>query len=284
MKPAPFDFHAPADLAGVLDLLAAHGEEARVLAGGQSLVPLMNLRVVQPATLISINRCDDLDVISEQDGRLHCGARVRQAVAEESALVQKLCPLLAKALPYVGGQSNRNRGTICGSIAHADPLAELPAVALALDAEMHVASTSGTRRIAAQDFFLGELETALLPGELLAAVSFEGQAANERSVFLELGNRQHGFAVVGLAMRLEMKDGRCARARIAVMGGGPTAIRLPAAEAALEGNMVDNASVSAAVSALRETVDPPRDVHADADYRRDTLGVLLDRALRQEGD
>ena len=144
MKPASFDFRAPVDLAGVLDQLAVSGEDARILAGGQSLVPLMNLRMVQPAVLISINNCDDLDTITRKDGHLLCGARVRQAVAEENELVRRDCPLLAAALPYVGGQANRNRGTVCGSIAHADPLAELPAVALALDAELHVACTSGT--------------------------------------------------------------------------------------------------------------------------------------------
>ena len=282
MKPAPFDFQAPTDLAGVLDVLAAHGDDARVLAGGQSLVPLMNLRMVQPAILVSINRCGDLDSIGQEDDRLVIGARVRQANAEENALVQRDCPLLAAALPHVGGQANRNRGTVCGSIAHADPLAELPAAALALDAEMHVASAAGTRRIAAADFFLGELDTALEPGELLQAVAFQRQQPEERSVFLELGNRRHGFAVAGLALRLAMQENRCVLARIAVMGGGATALRMPDAEAILEGSAVDDAAIAAAVKALRAAVDPPQDVHADADYRRHALGVLLERALRQE--
>ena len=281
MKPAPFEFESPPDMAGVLDLLATHGEDARVLAGGQSLVPLMNLRMVQPALLISINRCDDLDTIARQDGRLLIGARVRQAAAEENDFVRQDCPLLAKALPYVGGQANRNRGTVCGSIAHADPLAELPAVALALEAEMHVVSTSGTHRIEAGDFFQGELDTALEPGEFLQAVSFESQQPDERSVFLELGNRRHGFAVAGLALRMALQNGRCALARIAVMGGGATAMRISAAEAVLEGRAVDDAAISAAVEALQAAVDPPHDVHADADYRREALGVLLGRALRQ---
>lgn len=282
MKPAPFDFESPTNLAGVLNLLAAHGDDARILAGGQSLVPLMNLRMVQPAMLISINRCDDLDTISRQDDRLICGARVRQATAETNALVRQDCPLLAAALPHVGGQANRNRGTVCGSIAHADPLAELPAVALALDAEMHVASASGTRQIAAEDFFLGELDTALEPGEFLQAVGFRRQHADERSVFLELGNRKHGFAVAGLALRLAIANGHCTLARVAVMGGGPTVQRIAAAEAALEGSALDDTAIKASVAALRDAVKPPDDVHADADYRRQALGVLLDRALRTE--
>ena len=251
MKPASFDFRAPAELAGVLDQLAAYGDDARILAGGQSLVPLMNLRMVQPAVLISINKCDDLDTIARKDERLFCGARVRQAAAEENELVRQDCPLLAAALPYVGGQANRNRGTVCGSIAHADPLAELPAVALALDAEMHVASKSGTHRIAAEDFFLGELDTALKPGELLQAVAFKRQLSTERSTFLELGNRRHGFAVAGLALRLEIEDGSCTMARIATMGGGAVAQRISSAEAVLEGAAIDETVIVAAVAALR---------------------------------
>jgi len=282
MKPASFDFRAPAELAGVLDQLAAYGDDARILAGGQSLVPLMNLRMVQPAVLISINKCDDLDTIARKDERLFCGARVRQAAAEENELVRQDCPLLAAALPYVGGQANRNRGTVCGSIAHADPLAELPAVALALDAEMHVASKSGTHCIAAEDFFLGELDTALKPGEFLQAVAFKRQLSTERSTFLELGNRRHGFAVAGLALRLEIEDGSCTMARIATMGGGAVAQRISSAEAVLEGAAIDETVIVAAVAALRAALDPPHDVHADADYRRHALGVMLDRALRSK--
>ena len=282
MKPASFDFRAPVDLAGVLDQLAVSGEDARILAGGQSLVPLMNLRMVQPAVLISINNCDDLDTITRKDGHLLCGARVRQAVAEENELVRQDCPLLAAALPYVGGQANRNRGTVCGSIAHADPLAELPAVALALDAEMHVASTSGTRRISAEDFFKGELETALMPNEFLEAVAFKRQSAAERSIFLELGNRRHGFAVVGLALRLLIEDDRCTMARIATLGGASVAQRTLPAESVLEGRKIDENVTVAAVEALRGGLNPPEDVHADADYRRHALGIMLDRALRSE--
>ena len=282
MKPASFDFLAPVDLADVLDQLAVSGEDARILAGGQSLVPLMNLRMVQPAVLISINNCDDLDTITRKDGHLLCGARVRQAVAEENELVRQDCPLLAAALPYVGGQANRNRGTVCGSIAHADPLAELPAVALALDAEMHVASTSGTRRISAEDFFKDELETALMPNESLEAVAFKRQSAAERSIFLELGNRRHGFAVVGLALRLLIEDDRCTMARIATLGGASVAQRNLPAETVLEGRKIDENVTVAAVDALRGGLNPPEDVHADADYRRHALGIMLDRALRSE--
>jgi carbon-monoxide dehydrogenase medium subunit len=282
MKPAAFDFAAPDTLAGVVEVLGEHGEEARVLAGGQSLVPLMNLRMVRPSMLVSINRCAELDHVTLADGALLVGALVRQADAERHALVREHCPLLAAALPHLGGQANRNRGTVCGSIAHADPLAELPAVALALDAEMIVAGRAGERRIAAGDFFLGELATAIGPGELLRAVAFRARQPGERCAFLEVGNRRHGFAVAGVALRWRIADGRCDFARVAAMGAGPTACRVPAAEAALLGSPVDSVAIAAAAAAMQEAVSPPTDVHADAGYRRHVLGVLLRRGLEGE--
>jgi carbon-monoxide dehydrogenase medium subunit len=281
MKPAPFAFCAPDDLAGVLDALAEHGEEGRILAGGQSLVPLMNLRLVRPEMLISINRCDDLDYLRLEDRHLVCGARVRQAAAEESELVQRECPLLAMALPHVGGQANRNRGTVCGSLAHGDPLAELAAAALALDGEMRIAARGGGRTVAAAEFFLDGLSTALRPGEMLQAVAFQRQGANERSAFLEMGNRKHGFAVAAVAIRLGIDDGRCAFARIAMLGAGETARRIGEAEDILAGSQLDEATIGAAVAAAREAVQPPGDLHADAPFRRHVLATLLGRALEQ---
>ena len=279
MKPARFEYRAPTDLSDVLEQLNQYGDDARVLAGGQSLVPLMNLRLVQPAVLVSINRCSDLNTITQQDESLLFGARVRQVMAEECELVRKYCPLLLEALPYVGGQANRNRGTVCGSIAHADPLAELPAVALALDAVVHVASKYGTRRIAAEEFFLGELTTALKPNEFLESIAFSRQSPDEHSIFLELGNRNHGFAVVGLALRLVMRKGYCTLIRIVALGAGITAKRIHSAETILENSLVDKRVIALAIEALRDEVDPPNDVHADANYRRHVLGVLLERAL-----
>ncbi len=282
MKPASFDFRAPRDLAGVLAALAELGEEARVLAGGQSLVPLMNLRMVRPQALVSINGCDDLDYIRIEDGRLALGARVRQAQAEESALVGAECPLLAAALPYCGPQATRNRATVCGSLAHADPVAELPAVAAALDAEFEIAGKHGTRRVPAEQFFVSELANCMQPGEMLAAVRFDRAADGERSAFLEVGNRRHGFAVAGVALRLSLDGaGRCSFARIAMIGAGPVAARVRAAEDRLSGAVLDDVTVDAAADAAEAAVRPPADAHADADYRRHVLGVLLKRALRQ---
>ena len=282
MKPAPFAFRAPDKLAGVVEILTEHGDDARVLAGGQSLVPLMNLRVVRPEMLVSINSCAELDFIAQRNGHLEIGALVRQADAETHDMVRADCPLLAAALPHLGPQANRNRGTVCGSIAHADPLAELPAVALALDAEMIVAGSTGERRIAAGEFFLGELTTAIEPGEMLRAVAFQRRTGDEYYAFLEVGNRRHGFAVAGLALRWRVENGTCTFVRVAMMGAGPTAYRAAAVEAALVGSHLDEAAIAAAVDAIHKTVTPLSDMHADADYRRNVLGVLLRRGL-QEG-
>ena len=281
MKPAPFAFCAPVDLAGVLEALAANGEDGRILAGGQSLVPLMNLRLVRPEMLISINRCEELDYLRVEGDRLVCGALVRQAMAEESDLVRRECPLLAMVLPHVGGQANRNRGTVCGSLAHGDPLAELAAAALVLDGEMRIASKDGQRIVAAEDFFLDGLTTALQPGEILAAVAFRRQGGNERSAFLEMGNREHGFAVAAVATRLGMNGGHCEFARIAMLGAGPTARRIREAEDVLTSGEIDDTAIAAAVTAARETIEPASDLHADGEFRRHVLATLLERSLRQ---
>jgi carbon-monoxide dehydrogenase medium subunit len=281
VKPAPFAFCAPEDLAGVLEALAANGEDGRILAGGQSLVPLMNLRLVRPEMLISINRCEELDYLRVEGDRLVCGALVRQAMAEESDLARRECPLLAMALPHVGGQANRNRGTVCGSLAHGDPLAELAAAALVLDGEMRIASKDGQRIVAAEDFFLDGLTTALQPGEILAAVAFRRQGGDERSAFLEMGNREHGFAVAAVAVRLGMNGGHCEFARIAMLGAGPTARRIREAEDVLTSSEIGEAVIEGAVSAARETIEPPSDLHADGEFRRHVLATLLERALRQ---
>jgi carbon-monoxide dehydrogenase medium subunit len=282
MKPAPFEFIAPADLGGVLQALAQHGEDGRILAGGQSLVPLLNLRLAQPRVLISINSCADLDYIRREGDRLVIGARVRQARALESADVHACCPLLAAALPHLGGMANRNRGTICGSLAHADPLAELPAVAVALDAQFTLASGKGRRRVAARDFFVDQLTTCIEPGEMLEQVSFPCAANGTRAVFLEVANRGHGFAVAGVGAQLRLDNtGLCAEIRLAAIGGGSIARRLINAEKVLAGRAPISTAIADAAAAASQEVDPSSDIHADADYRREVIGVLVGRAMTQ---
>jgi CO/xanthine dehydrogenase FAD-binding subunit len=279
MKPAPFSFVAPESLDEVVQAMATHGEDARILAGGQSLVPLMNLRLARPEVLVSINRCRELDYIRLAGDRLVVGALVRQIDAENDSLVHAECPLLAEALPYVGLPATRNRGTVCGSLAHCDPLAELPAVALALEAELVLTSTAGERRVPAHDFFVTEMTTAIEPGEVVSAVTFARQDPSERSALHEVTNGGHVFPVGGVALRWAGSGGVCTMARIAAFGVGSVAQRLTDAENALVGSDLGPAAIAAAVAAARGEVDPTGDLHADADYRRHMVGVLLERGL-----
>ncbi|MPZ36284.1 MAG: xanthine dehydrogenase family protein subunit M [Rhodospirillales bacterium] len=281
MKPAPFEFFAPRTREEVLELLARYGDDARILSGGQSLVPLMNMRIVQPRILISINKCPELSYIRRSDGHLACGALTRQAEAEDSAEVRSACPLLSEAMPLVGGAANRNRGTVCGSMAHADPLAEPPAVAVALEAEMVVGSAGGRRILPAEAFFVSELTNAMAPGEMLEEVRFPARR-DARAAFVEIANRQHGFAVVGVAAQLEMDTaGLCRSARLAAIGVGPTPARLRAAERVLEGQAVTDLTLKHVAEAARETIEPVGSFHADAAYRLHMAGVLARRAVAQ---
>ena len=281
MKPAPFSFVAPETLDGVVEALATHGEDARILAGGQSLVPLMNLRLARPEVVVSINRCGELDYVRLSDDRLVVGALLRQIDAENSPLVQAECPLLAKALRYVGLPATRNRGTVCGSLAHCDPLAELPAVALALDAEMVLTSASGERQVPARDFFVADMTTCIEPDEVLSAVTFQRQDPSERSAVGEVSNGGHAFAVGGVVLRWASADGVCTMARIAAFGVGSVAQRLVEAEDALVGADLGPEAVAVAAAAARSAVNPTGDIHADAEYRRHLVGVLLERGLRE---
>ncbi|MCY4519067.1 MAG: FAD binding domain-containing protein [Acidimicrobiaceae bacterium] len=279
MKPAPFSFVAPESLDEVVEALARHGDDARILAGGQSLVPLMNLRLARPEVLVSINRCRELDYIAVSDDRLVVGALVRQIDAETDPLVAAECPLLAQALPYVGLPATRNRGTVCGSLAHCDPLAELPAVALALEAELVLTSAAGERRVPAHDFLVAEMTTSIDEGEVLSAVAFKRQDPSEQSALAEVSNGGHVFPVGGVALRWASEEGVCVMARIAAFGVGSVAQRLTDAEAALVGSDLGPAAIAAAVAAARSAVDPTGDIAADADYRRHLVGVLVERGL-----
>lgn len=282
MKPAKFEFHAPRTLGEVLSLLDQYGEDARVLAGGQSLVPLMNFRILQPAALISINHCPELARLSLEGGYLRIGALVRQIEAERSPLVQQHVPLLARALPQVGGVANRNRGTVCGSLAHADPLAELTAVAAALDARFVISSVRGQREVSAKDFFIADLTTCIEPGEMLEAVLFPLAAPGTRAAFVEVGNRGHGFAVVGVGAQLVLDAGeRVSEARIAAIGVDSVPLRLSDAEQALMGRALNADALAAASEAARQAVDPTGSFHADAAYKRRLVGTLVARAVQQ---
>jgi len=280
MKPAPFEFHAPDSEEEIHSLLDEHGDEARILAGGQSLVPLMNMRILQPSVIISLNRCHTLAYLEADGDCIRCGALTRQATAEESKLVERHLPLLRAALPHVGVAANRNFGTVCGSLTHADPLAELPSVASALDATFVITSARGIREVGADAFFVSALTTCIEPGEMLREVRFPKAARNARCVFLEVANRAHGFAVAGLAAYVELDpEKRCTRARLAAMGMGDTAVRLSEAEAVLENEALTEKLIDGAAMAATGGVEPDGDAHASADHRRHLVGVLVKRAL-----
>jgi CO/xanthine dehydrogenase FAD-binding subunit len=280
MKPAPFEYHRPDTVDEALALLAQHGWDAKLLAGGQSLVPAMNFRLAQPGVLIDLNRIPGLDYIRERDGGLRIGTMARQGVAERSGLIARAAPLVAEALPLVAHPQIRNRGTMGGSIAHADPAAELPAVMLALDARFHVMGPNGSRTVAADEFFTGLFATALEHDEMLGEIEIPPQAARPGWSFMEISRRHGDFALAGLAVSLSVDgDGKGDGARIALLGvgEGPTLAR--GAADALAGAAPGPDAFRAAAEAARAEVDPPADIHASSDYRRHLVGVLVERAL-----
>ena len=280
MKPAPFEYHRPESVEEALALLASHGYDAKVLAGGQSLVPAMNFRLAQPAVLVDLNRVPGLDYVAERGGVLRIGAMARQRAVERSERVARLAPLVAEALPHVAHPQIRNRGTLGGSIAHADPAAELPAVMLALGARFHLAGPNGTRAVDAEDFFLGLFATALEPEELLLEVEVPVRPPRSGWAFDELSRRHGDFALAGIAAAVVLgEDGRCADARIALLGVGDGPVLSRGAADVLLAEDATDEGIAAAAEAAAAELDPPSDIHASAEYRRRLAEVLVRRVL-----
>jgi carbon-monoxide dehydrogenase medium subunit len=283
VKAAPFVYHAPRDVDAATAVLAEHGEEAKVLAGGQSLVPMMALRLATPAHVVDIGRIESLGATTVDDDGIRVGANVSQRALERLSGLRRRSPLLADALPLIAHPPIRNRGTVCGSLAHADPAAELPAAMLALDATFVARSARGARRIAADDFFVSFLETALEPDELLSDVHVPPTPTGAGSAFAELSRRNGDFALAGIAVHLVAgDDGTIVDARVAACGLASTPIRLRAGEDALTGRSIaelrggDLDEVAALATA---GLDPPSDVHAPSSYRTHVARVLLRAAL-----
>lgn len=281
LKPPPFEYHAPRTVDEVLDLLAEHGDDARPLAGGQSLVPLMSLRLAGPAVLVDVTRAG-LDTVTTEDGWLTLGATVRERAAERSALVAERAPLLAAALPLVGHPAIRARGTVGGSLAHADPAGELPAVVVALDAEVVAASRArGRRTIAAADLYDGYFTTVLEPDEVLTEVRLPAPPPASGAAFEEVARRHGDFAMAGVAATVTLgPDGSVAEARLALSGVAETPVRAREAEAVLVGRVPDDGALAAAAEAATAGLSPPSDLHGSSAYRRHVAGVLVRRALR----
>src|SRR5947209_4505276 len=279
MKPPPFDYVAPTSINEAVAALAQGGIEAKVLAGGQSLVPLLNFRLARPALLVDLNRVAELAYVTERDGGIAIGAMTRQARVERDPALAHSQPLLREAIRWVGHAAIRSRGTIGGSLAHADPAAELPAVAVCLDAQFSVIGPRGRRSIPAADFFLGYLSTALEPDEILVEAWLPALAPSTGQAWLEFARRHGDFALAGVAVSLCLR-GECVQtARIVLTGVGGTPVRAREAETLLIGSSVLE-RVSAAADAVRSAIDPDADIHASKEYRAHLAGVLTERAVR----
>jgi aerobic carbon-monoxide dehydrogenase medium subunit len=281
VKPAPFAYVRAASLDQVFDLLARHGDEARVLAGGQSLIPTLNLRLSAPALLIDINGLEELAGIAVEDGVLRIGALTRHRTIEQSSEIARDGPLLKMAMPYIAHPAVRNRGTIGGSIALADPAAELPACAVALRAQIELRGANGPRTVEATGFFRDLYETDLRPGEVVSAVLMPKPEPGYRSAIAEFARRHGDYALVGLAAHARVDGSALDDVRLVFFGVGARPVRAHAAGAVLGGRELDQATVRAAQAALAEDLEPTADVHVSAATKLHLARVLTARVLRQ---
>ncbi len=284
MKPASFDYYAPDGLDEAVSLLAGLGDQGKVLGGGQSLIPVMNMRLAQPGALVDVCRIPELRGIEERDGHTWIGATTRQTAVLHSAQVAGRFPLIGAALGHVGHPANRSRGTFGGTIAHADPAAEMPTVATALDAEMVVAGPAGQRRVAAADFFKGYFTTCIEVDEILIGIEIPWRRG-ERTAwsFQELARRHGDFAMAGVALVAGLDaGGRVEDARLVLLAVDEVPVRARAAEAALRGRRLDEEGLAAAVGELAvEGLSPTGDFHATAEYRLAITRVLAERAVAE---
>ncbi len=280
MKPAPFDYIPTRSAAEALEALARHGDEAKVLAGGQSLMPMLNMRLARPAVIIDVNGAGELDYLNEAGGTLAVGARVRQRKLER--WTQSRVPLIAEALRWVGHLAIRNRGTVAGSIAHADPASELPALLVCLDGAAVARRIGSERVIPAGELFVAPLTTSLQPNELITEVRFTLPQPEAGWGFAEVTRRHGDFALVGAAALLWCAPGgRVAGARLVFFGVGPTAVRGAAAEALLTGQEPTAARLRDAARAAAASLSPDGDLHATSQYRSQVAEVLAERTLGQ---
>jgi aerobic carbon-monoxide dehydrogenase medium subunit len=279
VKPAPFDYHAPETVEDCLSVLAQHGDEAKILAGGQSLVPMLALRLARPEVLVDVNRVRELAAVRRENGSLVVGATTRHATLERDPEIAAASPLLARVAPHIGHFQIRNRGTLGGSLAHADPAAELPAVVRVLDAEIEVSGPNGTRRIPAADFFETVFTTSLEPDELVTAVRFPVWGAGSGFAVEEVARRHGDFAIVGALAAVQVHDGRLSKVAIGLTGMGSVPERAEAVERALTGTAVDDLELTDAGVQAVAHLEPSADVHAGPQYRKRVGAALVARAL-----
>ena len=285
MKPPPLEYHDPRSVDEALALLAEHGDESKVLAGGQSLVPLLNFRLARPERLIDINPIGELGYIRRRDGVLRIGTMARQVALEQSGVVAANWPLLTEAMTFVAHPQIRNRGTVGGSVAHADPAAELPVAFLALNATFHVRSKRGARSVPAAEFFLTHLTTALEPDELLAEIEVRPLPPRTGHAFTEFARRHGDFGLGGAAVLVTLDDDdACASASIVLLAADAVPLRAGDAERALVGRRIDAAAAADAARAAVQDVSPTGDIHGSSEYRRDLIEALVRRAVLTAGE
>lgn len=281
MKPAPFEYFAPTTLSEALDILHQHGGDAKVLAGGQSLVPLLSFRLVKPGAVVDINNIADLAYIRPADGAIQIGALTRQSDVLASDAVRRACPLLSHAMSLVGHPATRNRGTLCGSLAHADPAAEPAAVATVLNADLVVQSSRGRRVLKPDQFFVSYFTTALEPDEIVTEVRYPALGARTGWEFLEVSRRHGDFAVVAVAVVVTLGERNSIQGASVVLGGvGGTPVRARAVEEALVNSNATDDSLAKAAELVKAEIEPETDIHASATYRKDVAAVLVRRALQ----
>ncbi len=282
MKPAPFKYVKASSLAQALSLKAEHGDDARFLAGGQSLIPAMNFRLARPSVLIDINGLSELAGCSGADGgQVRLGALTRYRALERDGDFLKACPLFADALPHIAHPQIRNRGTVGGNLSHADPASELPAVAVAMGARLHLQSASGEREVDACDFFIGLLTTDVQPDEMLVDISLPVQKPRSGACFMEVARRRGDFALAGVAAIVTLDvERRCSEVRLGLCGVGETPVDASSAAEALIGETFSDRAVEVVAAAVQRMIEPAGNVHATADYQRHVAGVLTSRALR----
>jgi CO/xanthine dehydrogenase FAD-binding subunit len=285
VKPPAFDYVAASSVEEAVALLAQHEGDAKVIAGGQSLVPMLNFRLLAPAVLVDLNRIPGLAGVDEHEGGLRIGALTRHHTLETSELVKARMPVLHAAMQFVAHLAIRNRGTIGGSLSHADPAAELPTMALLLDAEIEAQGPNGARTIAARDFFESALATTLEEDEIVTEIRLPALPERTGWAFEEFARRSGDFGIAGVGATIALADsGKVAQARIALLGVGQTPIRAGAAEKLLNGKDRDDHLIAAAAEAAREAAEPEDDLHGSADYRRHLVGVLVRRAVAAAWD
>ena len=280
MIPASFEYHAPRSLTEAVNFLSAHKDDVKILSGGQSLLPLMKMRLAKPAYIVDIGRIPGLAAINQEQGQVLVGAMATHAQIEKSDLLQKLCPLLSQTAATIADVQVRNRGTIGGSIAHADPAGDVPAAILALDAEIQAVGSNGERWIKAEDFFLGLLMSVLEPDEIVTAVKV-AVTGSDKTAYLKAAPRSSGFAVVGVAVRLGLDSaGTCSRIAVGITGVTDKAYRAERVEQMLAGKTLEPSAIDQAAAESTRNIDVIDDINGSAEYRAHLTHVYVARAIQ----